>query len=68
MRFSGIPAFFAAVRAVSNSVTHVKRAFAPEFFNWYSSSEALYAALAGVWMPPKRCVAHAKGIVSIYRM
>ena len=65
MRFSGIPTFFAAVRAVSNSVPRVKRAVALEFFNWDSSSEVLYAALAGVWMPPKRCVAHAKGIVSI---
>ena len=63
-----MPLFFAACRAVSNKVTQVKRAFAPEFFNWYSSSAALYAALAGDWMPPKRCVAHANGSVSICRI
>jgi len=68
MRFSGIPLFLAATRAVSSKVTQVKRALAPELFSWYSSSEALFAALAGVWMPPRRVVAHASGTVSIWQM
>lgn len=67
MRFSGMPLLLAALRAVSSSGTHVNRAFAPQFFSWYSSSAALYAALAGDWRPPRRCVAHASGRVSIFQ-
>ena len=47
MRLSGMPVFLAASRAVSRSGRHVKRAFAPQFFSWYSSSAVLYAAFAG---------------------
>lgn len=35
----------------------VKSAFAPEDFNWNSSSEAEYAALAGVAIPESRWTA-----------
>lgn len=64
MRFSGIPLFLHASRAVSSSGTHVNKHLAFELVSWYSSSPALYAALAGLCTPPKRCVAHANGSVS----
>jgi hypothetical protein len=44
----------------------VKRHLAPESFNWYATSAAEYAALAGVWIPPSRWAAQARGTKSSY--
>ena len=46
----------------------VKRAFAPEFFNWKMSSAAEYAAFAGDTTPESRCTAYDKVIVSTYEV
>lgn len=62
MRSLGMPTLDAASRAVSSKGMHVKRAFAPDVRSWCSSSEAEYAALAGVTMPEMRWTAWQKGM------
>jgi hypothetical protein len=42
----------------------VNKAFAPDDLSWNSSSEAEYAAFAGVAMPESLCVAYANVIES----
>lgn len=46
----------------------VNRAFAPEDFSWNSSSEAEYAALAGVAIPESLWTAYARVIESTYKV
>jgi hypothetical protein len=46
-----------AFNAVGNRLDDVIKAVASESFNWYSSSEAEYAGLAGEIAPPSRWTA-----------
>ena len=62
MSSSGMERALVALRAVSSRGTHVKRALAPDDRSWCSSSDAEYAALAGLTMPFTRWTAWVKGM------
>jgi hypothetical protein len=61
-----MPALAAASREVDKRGRHVNRALALELTNWWVSSETEEVGLASDTIPDRRCVAHARGNVSIY--